>query len=172
MRKLKLLHGNFDRTTKMAKLKLLLELIGKNRSQSSHYGISKNQYNNRKKGRSIMIKNDYNKEEKRQRVISIIDRFMEETKGYTIEIYLSHINSSKTILTCFLPYDRKSVHNQDDYSIVWNDEYDKIVITYDDVAVIYREDDECISKEVHIILKNGTEIKIECMGIGDIRGNR
>ena len=60
--------------------------------------ISENQYNNRKKGRLIMIKNDYNKEEKRQRVISIIDRFMEETRGYTIEIYLSHINSSKTIL--------------------------------------------------------------------------
>jgi len=96
----------------------------------------------------------------KERVETILGKFLERNKEYAVHVYLRNL-ISENILADFSISDWRIEENDRYYKIVWDGDY--TVIYYPDVVKCYEETDKFGQQSVHIFL-GGIRIEFECCG--------
>lgn len=105
----------------------------------------------------------------KEKVIKILGDFLERTKGYTVEVYISNLSTNSIIGRMYITND--STFKADDKKVVleWDNKHDimlnNISILYDEVLACYDEEDEYGQQMVFVILKCGVSIDFGCCGL-------
>ncbi len=104
--------------------------------------------------------------DKSENARKILNDFMNRNQSYAIDIYLKHI-SSDAILGSFIVTNQYTYNlsEESECSIEWNDKNCKVRILYDEIAACYEERDEYNSHTIHVIMRNGIKIDVECCGM-------
>ncbi len=104
--------------------------------------------------------------DKSENAKKILNNFINRYKDYAIDIYLSNINSDVILGNFLMPTERNfGLSEEGEYIIEWNDKNSKIRISYSEIAACYEERDEYNSHTIHVIMRNGIKIDIECCGM-------
>lgn len=103
---------------------------------------------------------------KREKVIKLLNDFLDRNKDYAIEIYIKSTNTDFIIGRFLLPIDRNYDLNRERESIVlWNSGSNNIKIPHNEVVDCYEEKDENGSQSVYVIMKCGIMISFDCCGV-------
>lgn len=95
-----------------------------------------------------------------------LNDFLTRNEEYAIEIYLKNTDIDSIIGKFLAPIGRNYDQNGErGFKLSWNSGDNSLCVPHNEVIACYEEKDEYGSQTVHVILKCGVSIELECVGM-------